>query len=373
MTQAGQTGSMVSEPLLDSIYGIVTDDDALGIMLARLADHFRCISGAFVFLDPVRPGADVALGHGLFSDDVRARYHADFAFDDPAPAALAALQIGEAAATDRLFSPEQRASSRFLRDFYFPLGLREALGAPVARTDGRFGIVAVHRGPERPAFDTDEIAAFGELASHLTRAVAMRGKFFVVQRAAERLRDMIDGIAAGLMTFDPAGRLTDANACARSILARRDGLILTRSGRLGADDRRADARLRESFVADPGDEDPTVVAVPNHHEARASYAVRVSRLGTESAAAFLVHVADPRQPSADFHVVLARAMKLTVPSARVVASLLAGEDLRSHAAKVGISINTAKFHLNAAFRATGVQRQADLIRLAATVLHDLAF
>ena len=153
--------------MLEAIYDIVGREEALCTLLAHLARRSDCPSAAIVYIDSVRPLAAIEVGHGLFTDVVRARYHAEFAAIDPAPAALARLKIGEAAATDRVFSPGERAESRFLKEFYHPLGLQEAMGAPIAAALGRFGIVAVHCGAARPPFGDAEIAEFAELATHI--------------------------------------------------------------------------------------------------------------------------------------------------------------------------------------------------------------
>jgi DNA-binding CsgD family transcriptional regulator len=87
----------------------------------------------------------------------------------------------------------------------------------------------------------------------------------------------------------------------------------------------------------------------------------------------LLQIATGAASSAAIEPALQGAFGLTVQAARLVARLLDGDDLAACAAKLGVSRNTAKFHLRIAFEATQTSRQADLVQRAATVLRDLGF
>ena len=52
------------------------------------------------------------------------------------------------------------------------------------------------------------------------------------------------------------------------------------------------------------------------------------------------------------------------------AALAGGEDMNAYARRTRISLNTAKYHLKAAFVATGASRQSELVRLASAVLQN---
>jgi DNA-binding CsgD family transcriptional regulator len=61
-----------------------------------------------------------------------------------------------------------------------------------------------------------------------------------------------------------------------------------------------------------------------------------------------------------------QAYGLTPAEARLLAALVEGERLNGYARRTGISITTAKSHLNSLFDKVGERRQADLIRRAAS-------
>ncbi len=63
---------------------------------------------------------------------------------------------------------------------------------------------------------------------------------------------------------------------------------------------------------------------------------------------------------------------MTEASVKLASALTRGETMEDYAARAGISVNTAKFHLKAVFRAMGVSRQSEVVRLAGALIHDLA-
>jgi DNA-binding CsgD family transcriptional regulator len=70
--------------------------------------------------------------------------------------------------------------------------------------------------------------------------------------------------------------------------------------------------------------------------------------------------------------ILAQGLRLPKGAARLVASLAAGNDLKSFAKTEGITIHTARFHLRTALTRTGTKSQAELVRLAVQLLRDFA-
>ncbi|PIK74006.1 hypothetical protein CS379_05005, partial [Methylobacterium frigidaeris] len=186
------SGTRSSDLLLAALYGSITRDDALPTMLDLLAARFRCRSAAFFYADRLLPLADVVRGHGLFDESAQRRYRDGFAHPDPLPGLMTRLPVGRAAASDRLFSPDEILALPFIREFYHPLGLREALGGPVVNEEGRLGIVSVHRGSDREPFGDDEIRDFEALIPHLAQAVQLRRRFFAIADEAQAAADALD-------------------------------------------------------------------------------------------------------------------------------------------------------------------------------------
>jgi GAF domain-containing protein len=369
---ASRGGGEAESDLVLSIYQCVTREDALHQLLSLLARRFRCVAGALAFTDPARPGADVVMTYGVIDEAAMARYRRDFAHLDPAPRLLAGLPLGSVTSTGRVFDAVKLAADPFFQGWYQPLGLEETLGGPIARGDGRFGIIGIQRNRERPPFDDSDIEAFGQLMPHLVQAIELRRAFFGLERRIDALEATIEPAPVGLMLFR-AGTLSHANLAARTILGRADGLILDRAGRLRASEAATDRRLREAIAA-PG-LGGLVLSIPRDTMGRI-YGLRITKLPATladgHAADTAVVITDPERRQPDGARVVAELFSMPPAAAQLAAALANGEDLQGYADRTGVSLNTAKFHLKAAFLATGTRRQADLVRQIGVVVRDLA-
>jgi GAF domain-containing protein/DNA-binding CsgD family transcriptional regulator len=361
----------MDDAIVDAIYAAVTQEEMLGVVLESLARRFGCRAATLAYVAPRDPRASIVAGYGIVARaDIQALYHAEYADDDPAPAALARLRVGEIMATDRVFDESFKASSRFVQEFYHPLGLRESMGGPFTNGGGRFGVLVVQRGEERPPFTDDEMQLLAKFIPHVRRAVELRHVFFKEKARSAALEAALEESAAAVLAFDRRRALTHANAAARAILARADGLELDRAGRIRATDAVADARL-QALLNHPHLAAPLEIIRVQRSGGGLPYVVRATPLQTASGLVLCLRVSEPDLPAGDIAAALRAALDLTEPSARLTAALLDGENIASYAQRAGVSQNTIKFHLKAAFQATACRRQADLVRIAGAVVRDL--
>ena len=89
-------------------------------------------------------------------------------------------------------------------------------------------------------------------------------------------------------------------------------------------------------------------------------------------AGWLILVSEPPEDVGSDPATLAAVLGISSRAAELVAAMLEGETLNAFCARQNMSRNTAKYHLRAAFHATGTSRQADLLRRATAVVRDLA-
>jgi PAS domain-containing protein len=363
---------MIDGVILDTLYEGVTSDSHFEAMLSMLAEYFRCPSAGLVYIDAGRPGASIELGYGIFDAAAQKRYREEYAVLDPAPAAMANLPVGRAATTERLLKPEELKDSRFLNEFYHPLGLREAMGGPIVKDAGRFGIIAVQRGPDRPSFDDTDISAFEVIMPHVSRVIALRRSFFELETRVRTLDEALDAIPIAVLVLNSSGVLTHGNSFARALLAQDDGLALTRDGRLEATDPVAAKKLKSTLDTSIYPIPTAIIRIPRK-SGRIPYVLKVapSDVTTDIGQGVVIHISDLSGPSGDVSKLLANALGLSGPSARLVAALVRGDELKTYADSAGISLNTAKFHLKAAFLATGASRQSELVRLASAIVREL--
>jgi DNA-binding CsgD family transcriptional regulator len=85
---------------------------------------------------------------------------------------------------------------------------------------------------------------------------------------------------------------------------------------------------------------------------------------------FVIH--DPLHRGPTVPQLVAELFGLPLGSARLLAALAAGEELKDYAERAGISMNTVRFHPKTAYARTGAKRQSELVRLITAALRDLA-
>jgi PAS domain-containing protein len=277
-------------------------------------------------------------------------------------------------------SEEERNALPFFNEFFRPIGLTETLAGNLFNDRGRFSLIGLQRGDDRPPFDDDDIARMEQLMPHITRAVQLRRTFVRLEAQNRALQAAIDRLPTGLVVLDSDGGAIFVNATMQALAKRADGLSLDRSGRpllanLTAR-RRFDALLHDVSKGGAGG----VLSAPRTSGAR-DYAVLVSpspaSLGhlqwdKPGIAGSLVLVHDPDSRSQAPPDVLERALNLPKGAAKLVAALAADEDLKSFAEREGITIHTVRFHLHTALARTGTRNQAELVRIAVRLLRDFA-
>src|SRR5579863_3037173 len=153
--------------IVDAIYRAAGDPAELNRVTELLADYFNG-SGAFhCEFDCSAPEARLSLGAGTL-DDAFMRDYQMFAHLDPAPEHFAAVPIGRATTSDRMFSSEFLRNSPFLHEFLRPRGIDGTLAAPLFAEAGRFAMVGVHQAAGRDRFQDSDIGSLERLTSHLT-------------------------------------------------------------------------------------------------------------------------------------------------------------------------------------------------------------
>lgn len=370
---------------LDTLYQGVTDGDALKRALELAQQMFNCLGGALVSFDAHAPATDIAMISGIFGEHART-YLQQFAAIDPAPAIFSRLPVGSVSTTDRLLSAEQQAELPFVHEFFRPIGLVETIAGPLRADRGRFSMLGLQRGEDRPQFDDADVARLERLLPHVTRVLQLRRTFVRLDARDRVLQAAIDRSPIGYVLLDLVddGSAVFVNRAMQTIVRRADGLALDRSGRPriahAASRRRFDELLADVAQRGAGG----IVTAPRSDGAR-DYVILVAPLpigfselasgrpserAGEPGALILVHDPDTRTP--DAAEILQQALRLPKSAAALVAALCADEDLKSFAGREGITIHTARWHLRTALTRTGAKTQAELVRKAVRMLRDLA-
>jgi PAS domain-containing protein len=355
---------------LDALYRGVADDGELKQALRHAQDIFDCSAGALLWINAQTPEINFAVISGVFDEHGRL-YLEQFAPIDPAPAIFSRLSAGTASSTDRIMTPEQRATDPFYNEYFRPIGLVETLGGTLFSDRARFSLIGLQRGPDRPQFDDDDIGRLERLMPHVARALQLRREFLRTSANSHGLQFALDRMPAGLIIYQAGNGVLFVNTAMRAMAQQADGLSLDRGGRLlpanQVSRRRIDALLNGIAKGGAGG----IASVPRSSGLR-DYVVLVAPcpppLGEQiwdrrGQAGAIVLVHDPSSRPLGAPEILEQALHLPKGAARLVAALAADDDLKSFAEREGVTIHTARFHLRTALTRTG-----DYVRL----LRDLS-
>ena len=363
---------------LDALYQGVSDSGQFALAVELIQKIFGCRSAVLVMVEARDPTANFVEISGVVQQHLQL-YLEKYANIDPAPARFLSLPAGRAMSTNRLFTPEERATDGFYNEFFVPIGLVESLGGPLYSSDGNFAMIALIRGDDRAEFDDDDIAHLERLMPHIARALQLRRTFFRIDSKNVGLQATLDRVQAGLILLPADGEALFVNAAMQALTKQNDGFVLGRNGRPLVTNpdarRRFDALLASVATGGFGG----IVAAPRN--SGRDYIVLVAPVPSspmqsnwerKEPGGAIVIVHDPDSGTSNTSEILEQGLGLSKGAARLVAALAADHDLKTFAASEGITIHTARFHLRNALSRTGAKTQSEVVRIAVRLLRDFA-
>ena len=207
----------------------------------------------------------------------------------------------------------------------------------------------------------------GNLIESLDCALRTAGMLDELRATVNAQRILLDQLPLGVLTLDRAGRLRYANQTANALLGAGDGLCVS-DDELHAMRRGDEAHLR-AFVGHPASRNtPRVLRIPRP-SGRAPYALRrviPTSVDADSEPETILIVSDPAAAPMLAKQTLRSLYGLTHTEARLARRLVAGDTVAQAAAKLRVTVGTAKIHLDHLFKKTGAHRQSELIRFLLT-------
>ncbi|MDQ3558863.1 MAG: helix-turn-helix transcriptional regulator [Pseudomonadota bacterium] len=284
--------------------------------------------------------------------------------------------IDEPAVLSRMRPRSEWGDSRYYREWATPQGLNDVMALVLAREPGTIGSIAMARHVSAGAICEREVDAARLLIPHLQRAMAISRMLDLKSVVAATFQSALDTLAAAVVLVDADLRIVHANKAAETMLAAGDpirskgGMLetprpaaaaaLRLAVRQAADNEAAIGRRGFGIPAPRADGSPCVLHVlPLQHGA--------IRSGLKPSAAAAVFVAPATSPIAAPSQALAALFDLTAMEARLFSHIATGMTLSESARELGIGLTTARTHLLHLFAKTDTHRQADLVRLAASL------
>lgn len=362
--------------LVGMIYDCAVDPESWPDMLAELRRALGCVNATLGVY--ALPSGDILLH---VTEGIPQRYlegipdyAADIADAWGGHETVARLPMDRPTVLTRLRPAAALKGNRYFLEWAKPQGIHDAISVPIVRDAHAIGAIGVgiHESAGPVTQEQEELLCL--LMPHLQRAMGISRMLDIRSVEASTLEATLDAADAGIVLVDAALRIVHANRAAAAMLAAQDpiagerGVLTLRSGagrdalaaavaQAGADE--ASIGRRGFGIPAPfRNGEPAVL----HVLPMAQGSVRPGLMPSAAAAVFVAAAPAPAPEAA-----LAALFDLTPAEAKVFSLIASGKTLEAAAQTLAIGQTTAKTHLLHIFGKTGTRRQAELIKLAASL------
>jgi DNA-binding CsgD family transcriptional regulator len=356
---------------IQCIYDAGLEFDKWPTVLERIADHLGASVACLVRHDLAR-GAGAMLM--VRTDPSFARLYSEHYAKINVFAQRARNQPPQTCVTDRMYMPkEELFRTEFYDGFMRPQAVHTLLNVYLLAERECGTRIAFARSPRHGEWEQEHLDTLRLFAPHVHRAALLNREL-----AATRLRESgalasLSGLSQAVFLVEAGGRLRFANQAAERMIAGGDGLTLERQC-LVAHDRRETARLHR-IVGEAADGGPAessdCTLVVTRPSGRSPYRLVVAPMPAADAwfltpsPMAIVITCDPDDAVVISIAAVSRRYGLTHAETVVLSEIARGSGLAPAAAAVGVSLSTARTHLQRVFEKTGTRRQAELVRLIA--------
>jgi DNA-binding CsgD family transcriptional regulator len=368
--------------LIGNIYDAAFDVTLWPDVLIRLTDAMGGADATIGMTDR-RNGITTMIAPRIGPDSLRS-YCGYWVSQNPVWQRRRQMAVGRVVAI-RSLAPDDFTRLPFYNEWWrqqgFGLG---GMGVNLRAEEDASATFAIQSPARRDEFDRDEAALLALIAPHLVRAISVQCRLWHIELKEALALSGWEQQSKGVMLVDAHAHVVYANTFMRALLDARDGLFID-AGVLSASDGKAGAALarliagcaeRSRRDGGPGG------TVRMGRAARSPLSVVVAPfpgrerqadprwLGGAWPAAILI-VTDPQRERQLRKHRLMRRFGLTPTEADLALEIVKGKGREAAARRLGITLGTARTHLERIFSKAGVHRQAELVGLvAATVEKD---
>lgn len=367
--------------LVDSVYDAALTGLGWHEVLIDIADKSRVENAALVIVDNQNGWSSVTAPRA--DPHVIEDYSKSWWQKDVTAQATSASPVGVMTSLDNT-GRDLFFASEFYNDFWRRSGLgAERVASNLMIGNGVFASFVLQASVRRDEIDSETTKQFEVLIPHLVRAITLQRKVRMVEHQRDLATATARRIGIGAMLVDAETRLIVADADAEAVIASRadlhvshgivhldnptDTLHLHRLVASCAGSRTAPrgGGFETGVMPGSGTSQPPlridIVPYPDlNSDAPPHFGMPTSAF-PRPAAVLLISDADQRQKARRKE--LKTRFGLTPAETAFALEILKGDGREAAAARLGISLSTARTHLSRIFEKTDVRRQAELVRL----------
>ena len=351
--------------LIDGIYAASLDFQKWSSVLEKIADATGADDASLGAMSPTglpwifAPRTD---------PDAMARY-VDYHLVDHVWHGVVGAGVG-AALTDTMVMPRSDIlKGQFYNEWSRPLGYRTIMGSLVLAERGWSTVIML---PGRQDYEPEQVALLGLLSPHLQRAVQINIAIAAQEASGDVSQHLMKDGGEGLLVTDTLGHVLHANRAAETWFQGEGGMTL-RDGYLVAGSPSDAVQLRalmascvSAGIADTGGH----LRLSIGHDQGLDLVVAPFRAQVPliSAGQPAIMILGPPRPTpsvsnAQADARLRERYGLTAAEVAFLREIIKGDGKHAAAQRRNISYTTARTHLSRIFDKTGVNRQAELVRL----------
>lgn len=356
---------MDAQSIIEDIYAGTTDQQAWHRAMGAIID---LVGGTSASLTGVNPRTSIAFRSEVYRLD-RELFDAyvNTWFDHEIRLAPALhLPAGEPFFEMKLLPMRDWKRSPIHNDFLYRIDKPWFLCFWLHKTDEKLSALAIHGSRTRGPFDAQDGERVQPFVPHLQRALGIRDHLESSHLRVEQLCATLDQLPFGIIVLDRHGRILECSATASALMTRRSGVTRYPDGSLrllGS----AGAQLERWLLggSPPLDNPDGLLHIRGPDGAALSImatpmpAQAPSWLGSD--ARWMLLVFNPARHRPDRELI-GQDLGISPREAELAALLTQGLELGQVAARLRISVHTARTHLKTIFAKTGCHSQAELIR-----------
>lgn len=260
--------------------------------------------------------------------------------------------------------------TEFYTDFLRPNGMAYGFGIEIALPHKPPALLSAMRSPRRGPFEAREGRILEALLPHLQRALQLHFEITLLRIATQGFELALDGFDRAVFGVTGKGKILFCNQAARHLAARADGLRIEDNhlqSELPAQNAELQSLLLQAAVTGGGFSG-TGAALIQRKSGKPALRLTLmpfanNLLGHIPELTTLVFVDDPTSKPLSRAAALRTLFHLSPTEARLADLLASGIDVEQASEHLGMSAETARFHLKSIFRKTGVHRQVELVQL----------